>query len=132
MKVILFFVIFVKKEIMGTENLFIVGYGLSGGFGGIQNYVVIEASSESNAEDQARLMAVEEYESYAGSNGLREIQDIIDEDEVDEDEAYEIYEQEMDDWLDYEVKPFTKDEYDRLNEEGYNVENYFTEITDKL
>ena len=117
---------------MGVENLFIVGYGLSGGFGGIQNYVVIEASSESDAEDQARLMSVEEYESYAGSNGLRDIQDIMDEDEVDEDEAYEIYEQEMDSWLDYEVKPFTKDEYDRLNEEGYNVENYFTEITDKL
>lgn len=117
---------------MGTENLFIVGYGLSGGFGGIQNYVVIEASSESDAEDQARLMSVEEYESYVGSNGLREIQEIMDEDEVGEDEAYEIYEQEMDDWLDYEVKPFTKDEYDRLNEEGYNVDNYFTEITDKL
>jgi hypothetical protein len=132
MKVIPFFIIFVKKEIMGTENLFIVGYGLAGGFGGIQNYVVIEASSESDAEDQARLMSVEEYESYAGSNGLRDIQDIMDEDEVDEDEAYEIYDQEMDSWLDYEAEPFTKERLDELNEEGYNVENRFTEITDKL
>ena len=117
---------------MGTENLFIVGYGLSGGFGGIQNYVVIEASSESDAEDQARQMSVDEYESYAGSNGLRDVQDIMVEDEVDEDEAMEIYEQEMDDWLDYEVHPFTKEEYDQLSEDGYNVENYFTDITDKL
>lgn len=113
-------------------DLFIVGYGLSGGFGGIQNYVVIEASSSDDAEDQARQMSVEEYESYVGSGGLREVQDIMDEDGVGEDEAYEIYEEEMGDWLDYEVNPFTKEEYDRLNEEGYNVENYFTEITDKL
>jgi hypothetical protein len=124
--------IFVKKEIMGTENLFIVGYGLSGGFGGIQNYEVIQSNSIETAEDEARFMAVEEYESYCGSNGLRDIQDIMDEDEVDEDEAYDIYNDEMDSWLDYYAEPFTKERYDQLNDDGYNVENRFTEITDKL
>jgi len=38
----------------------------------------------------------------------------------------------MDSWLDYEEEPFTKERLNELNEEGYNVENRFTEITDKL
>ncbi len=117
---------------MGTESLFIVGYGLSGGFGGIQNYVVIQSNSIETAENEARFMAVEEYESYVGSYGLREVQDIMDEDEVEEDEAYEIYNDEMESWLDYCGEPFTKERYNQLNEDGYNVENRFTEITDKL
>jgi hypothetical protein len=38
----------------------------------------------------------------------------------------------MDSWLDYYAEPFTKERYDQLNDDGYNVENRFTEITDKL
>ena len=35
------------------EGLFIIGYGLSGGFGGIQNYEVIEAHNQDDADKQA-------------------------------------------------------------------------------
>jgi hypothetical protein len=79
--------------------------GLSGGFGGA-NFKEFFEGSRSDAERSAYQLAVEEYESYADSHGLRTTSDIMEEDGVEEDEAEEIYNEEMEGWLDYYVEEF--------------------------
>lgn len=86
--------------------------GLGGGFGGATYQQTIECKDEQTALDWAYEDACQEYESYAGLHGLRDIDDIIEEDGVDEDGACEIYEEEREGWLDYWVE-----ETDSLEEE---------------
>lgn len=78
--------------------------GLGGGFGG-SHYIRTVTGTKAQAEKEAWLAAIEEYESYEGLHGLRTVDEIMDEDEVDEEEAQEIYNEEREGWLDYEVKP---------------------------
>lgn len=58
---------------------FQIKYALGGGFGGIANkdWETIEAKDLSDAENQAYDLACLEYESYEGSNGLRTLTDIM-------------------------------------------------------
>lgn len=78
--------------------------GLNGGFGGAEYIETLEFDTESEATDYAYDLAVQEYEGYIGNYGLRSIEDIMEEDEASEDEAQEIYEEEMDSWLDFFVE----------------------------
>lgn len=80
--------------------------GLGGGFGGCESHDWIdsEAPDEETAEKEAYELAVEEYDSYAGLYGLRSIQDIMEEEDIDEVEAEEIYQEEMEAWLTYEIR----------------------------
>lgn len=105
------------------DGYYIIGWGLSGGFGGIQNYEVIEASSVQEAENDAYQRAIEEYENYSGYHGLRSVDDIIEEDGVDESEAEEIYNEERESWLDYVAYPFSKEKEKELR--GYHFANRF-------
>ena len=102
---------------------FIIGYGLSGGFGGIRDYEVIEADSQDEASEIAYESACEYYEGYVGNYGLRDIQDIIYEDNVDEEEAEYIFEEEREGWLDYIAEPYSK-EYER-KVSGHHYHNPF-------
>ena len=112
----------IKKDMKG---LFIIGYGLSGGFGGIQNYEVIEAYSQDDADKQAWEMACETYESYVGMHGLRELSEIMEEDEIeDEDEAMEVYNEEREGWIDYSAEPFSE-ELERKYQDMYHYENKY-------
>ena len=107
------------------KGLFIIGYGLSGGFGGIQNYEVIEAYSQDDADKQAWEMACETYESYVGMHGLRELSEIMEEDEIeDEDEAMEVYNEEREGWIDYSAEPFSE-ELERKYQDMYHYENKY-------
>lgn len=85
---------------------FKIRYALGGGFGGIQNkdWETIEAEDEEEASQIAFEKACEEYERYSGMYGLRSVDQIMEQDEVDEEEAEEIYNNERDSWLDYEVE----------------------------
>lgn len=105
------------------EGYYIIGWGLSGGFGGINNYEVISEDSLEKAEMVAYYKAVEEYEQYSGMHGLRSVEDIMDEDGVDSDEAEEIYNEEREGWLDYSAKPYSK-EYEK-KVKGYYYHNPF-------
>ena len=112
------------------EGLFIIGYGLGGGFGGQRNFKVIEANDEDEAFDYAYESASEEYESYSGMHGLRSVSQIMQEDEIeDEEEALEVYDEEKENWLDYSAKPYTK-EYEK-EVSNYHYHNDFKHITDK-
>jgi len=112
------------------EQFFIVGYGLGGGFGGIQNYEVFKVESRDLAETYAWEKACEEYESYAGMHGLRTIDDIMDEDEVEYDEAEEIFNEERESWLDYVVLDFNEKNLKKVS--GYHFHNHYEEETSKL
>jgi hypothetical protein len=78
--------------------------GLGGGFGGA-NYIKTVSGSRDSAEKEAYQAAVEEYESYEGLHGLRTIDQIEEEDGVSYEEASQTYNDEMESWLDYYVKP---------------------------
>lgn len=78
--------------------------GLGGGFGGQTEVGTFEFATEYDAEIFAEEQARDEYRQYAGSQGLRSIEEIMEEDEVEESEAEEIMMSEMDSWIDFEVE----------------------------
>lgn len=116
-----------KIKNMKLENLFIIGYGLSGGFGGAQNYEVIEAENQAEADEIAFEMACDEYEQYDGMYGLRSIDDIMEEDELDESDAEEQWIEEREGWLDYSAVPYSKEAEKKVL--GYHYSNTYKEIT---
>jgi len=79
-------------------------YGLGGGFGGASEGEIEEFENEDIAMEYAFSCACEKYDNYAGYYGLRDIQQIMEQDDVDEDEAENIYNDEREGWLDYYVK----------------------------
>ena len=98
-------------------NLFI---GLSGGFGGVRYYDTLEFSSEEEALDYAYQAAIEEYEGYGGLYGLEtydsimnqycednNIENILQLSESDIEDILDIYNNEIESWICYEVKNVT-------------------------
>lgn len=83
---------------------FQIRYGLGGSFGGLCEWENSDAANEVDADLEAWEKACEEYESHAGLHGLRDVEQIMEEDEVDEEEAWEIYNEERESWLDYETR----------------------------
>ena len=88
--------------------------GLSGGFGGATHHGTYEYNSRKEAEDDARQLAIEEYESYGGYHGLytwdsmrQEIADELydgDIEQVDPEDVDLAYCEEVEGWLSYHVK----------------------------
>ena len=110
------------------EGLYIIGYGLAGGFGGARTFEVIQVDSQEEADKWARENACDEYDRYAGSNGLREVGEIMQEDGIeDEDEALQAYEEERESWLDYSAKPYSKEYEKKVMYNHYH--NPYKEIT---
>lgn len=118
------------NESSNYEGFYIIGWGLSGGFGGIHNYEVIKADSLDEAEKDAYYRAIDEYENYSGYHGLRSVDDIIEEDGVDSDEAEEIYNEEREGWLDYHAKPYSKEYEKKVKDYHYN--NPYKEEIDSI
>ena len=87
-----------------------VYYGLGGGFGGAGDPEILDFDTEKEATDYAWEMAVEEYESYAGMHGIRDIDEIMAEEGVEEEEAYDVFCDERESWLDYWVEEVKDDE----------------------
>jgi hypothetical protein len=114
-----------------TDKFYIIGFGLGGGFGGIHNYEVIKASTKDEASTEAWKRACDEYEQYSGMHGLRTIEDIMDEDGLeDESEAEDVYNEERESWLDYEVLDFNLKNLKKIS--GYHFNNPYSNETDKL
>jgi hypothetical protein len=97
------------------DNKWFISYGLGGGFGGANNHEVIDASNEDEANKYAWEKACEDYDNYAGSHGLRDIGEIMEEDGIeDEDEAEQVFSEEREGWLDYSAEPYDPAKHDRL------------------
>lgn len=77
--------------------------GLGGGFGGHSPNRIIECVDESAAYGDAQALAEEEYESMVGMYGLRDIDQIMEEDGLDEEQAHQVYYEERDSWIDFAV-----------------------------
>jgi len=100
----------------------IVGYGLGGSFGGIQNYEVVDVKDEQEAIDEAYQKACDYYDSYAGDSDLRDINAIMEEEEIDDEEiACDIFCEEREDWLEYEALKFTVENIEKV--QGYHFDN---------
>jgi hypothetical protein len=118
-----------KEKENKFEGLYIIGYGLAGGFGGASNFEVIKVDSQEEAEEWAYEAVCDEYESYAGMYGLRDVSQIMEEDEIkDEDEAYLVFEEERENWLDYSAKPYTKEYEKKVSVHHYH--NPYKQITE--
>ena len=111
------------------NNLFIIGWGLSGGFGGADEYTVIKCKNEDEAGVIAWENACECYENYAGNYGLRDIDDIMEEEGCSYEEALDYYNEERESWLDYSAVKFSKEEEEKIKD--YNYDNPYKETTDK-
>lgn len=93
--------------------------GLSGGFGGATYHGTYEYHSRKEAEDDARQLAIEEYESYGGYHGLytwdsmrQEIADELydgDIEQVDPEDVDMRMIEEVEGWITYKVIPVHDD-----------------------
>lgn len=108
---------------MAKYNLYA---GLGGGFGGYQYHCTEECDSKTEAEEIARMLAIEEYQSYEGLHGILSEEDIreqyceengLNEDELspaDEDEISDMYQEEIESWITYLVTTIEEDpDHDR-------------------
>ena len=103
----------IRNDLRKGEFLYKIYAGLGGGFGG-STYIETEVfSSLEEAEKAAYEYAIEEYESMEGMHGLRSYEQILEEliyeygeDDISslENEAEQIYNEEMESWLDYHVE----------------------------
>lgn len=109
------------------DGYYIIGWGLSGGFGGIRDYEVIMADSLEEADKEAYQRAIQEYEQYEGMHGLRSVDDIMEDDDVDYDEAEEIYNEEREGWIDYSAEPYSK-ELEKKVEDNHYENRYKKEL----
>lgn len=90
--------------------------GLGGGFGGAEYIETVEANSEEEASTWAWEAACEIYQSYEGADGgIRSCGAIMEQEQVNEDDAWAIYEEERESWLDYYVKEDDGNEEDEEN-----------------
>jgi hypothetical protein len=83
---------------------FRIKYALGGGFGGISNkdWEYIGCNSLKDAENWVYEAACDEYDSYAGMNGVLSYMDIVEENEdLNDEETWDIYCEEREGWLEY-------------------------------
>lgn len=86
--------------------------GLGGGFGGAEFYSSEDFSSEEDAVEYARDVAIQEYQSYEGYHGIYGLRDIQEEyqdfgldDDFTNEELEEVYLEEIESWIEYYVTP---------------------------
>lgn len=87
-----------KFESFDTNQTWLVYY--SGGNGMGEEYEKFEGT-EKEASDYCYNQACESYDSYAGVHGIRDIDEIMEDDEVDYDEAEQIYNDDRESSIDY-------------------------------
>lgn len=111
-------------------ELFIINYGLGGGFGGGNNYEVVKTANIESANEWAFESACQDYDNYAGMYGLRDLEQIMEEENCEEQEAWIIYEEERESWLEYDAVPYSKEAEDKAMSHHYH--NPYFKITDNM
>lgn len=88
-------------------SLYNIYAGLSGGFGDAEYKGTADFNSEEEALQVAYELAVAEYQEYEGCHGILGWGDVAEEnnldEETDEDLINELYDQEIESWIDYYV-----------------------------
>ena len=78
-----------------------INYGL-GGFGETEE--IMNFPDEETANKEAYELAKQVYQSYEGYHGVRDVQDILEEEGCTEEEAQDIYEEEVENRINYWVE----------------------------
>ena len=104
---------------------YIIGYGLSGGFGGIKDFEVVKCHDEKEALEWSYEKACQFYKQYDGLHGLRSLDIIMKEDELEYEDAEEVWKGEREWWLDYLVEPYSKERAEELS--VYHFDNIHEE-----
>ena len=92
--------------------------GLGGSFGGANYQFSGDFDTEEDALGTARIMAIEEYESYEGNYGLPNWEEVKEEliesygpdEEVSDGDVQEVYLNYIDGWIDYYVEEVSDEE----------------------
>ena len=85
---------------------FLIKVAMGGGFGGIRDSdgEIYECKDLDDAYKLAYQLEREEYQSYEGSRGVRDEADIMEDEGCDEDTAWQIYNEEIDSWIESTVE----------------------------
>ena len=89
--------------------------GLGGGINSVCFHEFLE-TSYADAIQYAYQLAEQDYESYVGMYGLRELSTIMEEDDVDEEEAQNIYNEERESWISYYVQEYDSKKHSQYEE----------------
>lgn len=88
------------------------------GLGDYWVYEIFKVDDEFDASTLAWELACDQYESYVGLHGIRDISEIMEEENCDENDAYEIFQDERENWLDYWYSFDIENKINQLLEEG--------------
>ena len=120
----------VQRQEVQRMPFFKIYHGMGGGFGGAQYDYTGEFEDREEAMEEARRLAVEDYESFEGCHGIMDLDDCrrallidagVDEDTIDdysgdfevlmaeydvsEDDVADMYEEEVESWISFRVTP---------------------------
>ena len=120
----------VQRQEVQRMPFFKIYHGMGGGFGGAQYDYTGEFEDREEAMEEARRLAVEDYESFEGCHGIMDLDDCrrallidagVDEDAIDDysgdfetlmeeygvsdEDAAEMYEEELESWITFRVMP---------------------------
>ena len=120
----------VQRQEVQRMPFFKIYHGMGGGFGGAQYDYTGEFEDREEAMEEARRLAVEDYESFEGCHGIMDLDDCrrallidagVDEDAIDDysgdfetlmeeydvsdEDAAEMYEEEIESWISFRVVP---------------------------
>ena len=88
------------------------------GLGDWWDYSIVQVKSPEDAEYLAWCLACEQYESYVGSNGIRDVDTIMEEDGYLFEDALDIFNDEREMWIDYWVSFDIETKVNQLLEDG--------------
>ena len=104
--------------------------GISG-LGDYWDYAIVQVKSQEDAEYLAWSLACEQYESYIGLHGIRDIDTIMEEDDYSYEDALEVFKDERESWIDYWFSFDIENKINELLENGLidsitEINNYET------
>lgn len=97
-------------------NKYIIQYGVSGGFNDTDNFDIITAENTAYAWRTAWVRACEIYESYIGTGGLKDVEDIMEEENCSEEEALILFDEERESWIDYMYYDYSEEKVKEFEE----------------
>ena len=87
-------------------TLYLIKFGLGGGFGGARDSEILDFETFEEAEAAAYDMALEYASMYEGLYGLPDFDEIKEREECSDEEASIIYYEELENWLDYSAEEY--------------------------
>lgn len=106
-------------------NKYIIQYGIAGGFNDSDRYMVILAEDIDQANYKAFCESCAVYEEYIGCGGLRDIFQIMEDEDCSEEDALDIFSDEREGWIDYMVHEYSTELLKKITED-YGID-YETE-----